>query len=176
MSSCQCVRGLVDFLGTVPSHKRCFICRGETAPVAALMVAVVCLRRRDGLDTIYVPACMRADCARRVQELVDEFTAKDTGGSGAVLVGASRDETVSPSTWARGASATERLGAAGTELNSRIVLFSGRCYQCGIYEWKKVDSDVGMKLLTCGRCGQATYCSKECQRIAWSLHRRRCTN
>ena len=34
--------------------------------------------------------------------------------------------------------------------------------------------DVGVKLLSCARCGRVKYCSRECQRSHWSSHKKAC--
>jgi hypothetical protein len=39
------------------------------------------------------------------------------------------------------------------------------CNQC--HTWQE-------KLLRCGRCGHAWYCSRDCQKTAWKLHKRLC--
>ncbi|PHJ20649.1 mynd finger domain-containing protein [Cystoisospora suis] len=40
---------------------------------------------------------------------------------------------------------------------------------------KKSSSNSSSKLKRCGRCGEAYYCSEECQRADWKFHKRICT-
>lgn len=49
-------------------------------------------------------------------------------------------------------------------LGSKYTESDGRCHCC--------QAGVGVKLRTCGRCGTARYCSKECQSKDWPEHRR----
>ena len=65
------------------------------------------------------------------------------------------------------ASLHEALNTAGGD-----GLFAGvgdkSCSRCGV-----VSSET-LRMLTCGACGKATYCGKECQRAAWPGHKGLC--
>ena len=41
------------------------------------------------------------------------------------------------------------------------------CWMCGI-------TDLSVKLKSCSRCGMAQYCSAECQRLHWPVHKKSC--
>jgi len=41
------------------------------------------------------------------------------------------------------------------------------CSQCGVLSQQS--------LMACGRCGQVAYCSRECQRLHWRIHKPGCT-
>ena len=42
------------------------------------------------------------------------------------------------------------------------------CANCGVFETE------GNKFKVCARCKAALYCSRECQRMAWKDHKKRC--
>lgn len=48
--------------------------------------------------------------------------------------------------------------------------FARRCSFC----WKKSDRDDGTSLASCSRCHSVRYCSLECQRSDWPVHRGSC--
>ena len=53
-------------------------------------------------------------------------------------------------------------------LPSAQVPFKG-CDACG-----KTEADTGRKVQLCSRCKARRYCSKECQRRVWSIHKNEC--
>jgi MYND finger len=59
-----------------------------------------------------------------------------------------------------------REGEAGSVPWTRAHL----CENCG----KREDTEAGKRLLRCARCKEATYCSKECQKEDWKLHKPEC--
>jgi hypothetical protein len=51
--------------------------------------------------------------------------------------------------------------------HSPIILTVSQCAQCQ-------KSSTDQKLLKCSRCQNCYYCSKECQKIHWKLHKQIC--
>ena len=78
----------------------------------------------------------------------------EEGGGGGRATGGGKGKVAGTGT---GAFAGEGAGAA-----------TARCSQCAA----KAQGD--RQLMTCGRCREAFYCSKECQTKHWILHRQQC--
>ena len=72
-------------------------------------------------------------------------------------------------TWAAMTKQSRKIGRK--KLRKKINLSDGEmCANC-----TKLESDLGCKLVRCGKCKQTKYCSKECQVQHWKkAHRKQC--
>lgn len=61
----------------------------------------------------------------------------------------------------------EKANATKLDENGHLTSSLYRCCEC---------SKTMKNIMKCGQCGVAVYCSKECQKKGWSMHKDRCIN
>ncbi|KAF2660957.1 hypothetical protein K491DRAFT_687773 [Lophiostoma macrostomum CBS 122681] len=64
---------------------------------------------------------------------------------------------------------TDEIKTLAKELEGLLVSNEDGCRACG-----KDEKDDGSDLLQCSRCKKAKYCSRECQKRDWKMHKATC--